>query len=304
MHTHMVIPLRRGDELLGLWTLRTSLRSTNPYTSFSNQEVARLEFISQDIVSVLDQLQHFEGQERQKRLAALGEMSAALAHEIRNPLGAIHGATQLLETSPSLMNSEDRECVSILRKEIDRMQKTVNQYLSFARSNEDPIEVSLDTLLRKTIKEVEPKALKTNTKLQLDVAPDLPVLRTDPLKLEQVLFNLAQNACEAFARNVKVAASATTGQQIQILVQDDGPGIPESSLSSVFTPLFTTKKAGSGLGLPICKKIIDSLGGSISVESRINVGTTFKILLPLGGEKESRTISEGSVIDGPNPHRG
>jgi len=290
MHTHMAIPLHRQDELLGIWLLRTSLRSTNPYTSFSDQEISRLNTLSADIMSVLDQLQHFEGQERQKKLAALGEMSAALAHEIRNPLGAIHGATQLLETSPSLLNSEDRECVGILRMEVDRMQKTVNQYLNFARTQEEPVSIFIDTLLRKMIQEVQPKADRTGTRLLLDVQPEIPPLMSDPLKLEQVLFNLTQNACEAFSKTVTVSASLAP-QGMLISVKDDGPGMPADVLPNVFTPLFTTKRAGSGLGLPICKKIIDSLGGSISVESRLNVGTTFKILLPLAGEKAARMVN-------------
>ncbi len=290
MHSHMALPLLKQDELLGIWTLRTSLRSTNPYSSFSDTEIQRLESMTQDIVSVLDQIHHFDNQERQKRLAALGEMSAALAHEIRNPLGAIHGAVQLLQTSPTLMNSEDRECVDILQKETDRMSATVNQYLNFARSNEDPIEVNLDTLILKMLENVRPKAQKTATKLHRDVANDLPNVSTDPLKLEQVLFNLVQNACEAFSRNIWVKAYRAPQDGIQIEIQDDGPGMPAAVLTNIFIPLFTTKKAGSGLGLPICKKMIDSLGGRISVESKLNEGTRFLIFLPLRSEKDGRLV--------------
>src|SRR5205085_6615315 len=119
LHSHLVFPLFRQDELLGIWALRSSLKSTNPYTSFSDGEVELLESVTVELIEVLEQLQHFEVQERQERLAALGEMSAALAHEIRNPLGAIQGATQLLKTSPTVGDSEDRECIEILAKEID-----------------------------------------------------------------------------------------------------------------------------------------------------------------------------------------
>jgi two-component system sensor histidine kinase HydH len=284
MHSHLVIPLFRGDDLLGLWALRSSLRSTNPYTSFSNDEIELIEQVSTELVSTLDQIQHFESQERQERLAALGEMSAALAHEIRNPLGAIQGAAQLLQTSPTLKNNEDVECVQILVKEISRMQKTVDQYLNFARKNEEPVSVSVRNLTEGVIRDVQSKAKKTQTLIHFEAPDMLPAMKTDPLKLEQVLFNIIQNACEAFSKNVWVKLSIATIEavtQIRFDIKDDGPGIPAQHLSNIFTPLFTTKRAGSGLGLPICKKIIDSLGGDLKVESAAGQGTTFSIALPL-----------------------
>lgn len=282
MHSHIVLPLMRGEELLGLWALRTSLRSTNPYTSFSNDEIEALERVSQDVVSVLEQIQHFDSQERQVRLATLGEMSAALAHEIRNPLGAIQGAAQLLKTSPTLQNEEDKECVDILEKEILRMQRTVEQYLSFARKSEAPVLVSLVDLTRAVIQEATKKAEKTQTKLHFSAPSELPSLKTDSLKVEQILFNLIQNACEAFSKNVWIELSLIVeASRIQISVRDDGPGIPGEHLKNIFTPLFTTKKAGSGLGLPICKKMAEALGGDLSVESQPGKGTTFRVLLPL-----------------------
>ena len=292
MHAHATLPLVWNEELLGFWSLRSSLRSTNPYTSFSDDEIDNLKFLSTEIVGSLERLHHFEDQERQRRLASLGELSAALAHEIRNPLGALHGSLQLLETSPTLKDAEDKECVSILRKEINRMQKTVNQYLSFARSTEDPITISLDTLLRKTIQELKTKSERTGTQIHLEIVDSMPEIATDPHKLEQVLANLLQNACEAFAKNVTLSArlAGDSTEDVVIKVSDDGPGMPPEILANVFTPLFTTKRAGSGLGLPICKKIIDSLGGRIGVESRPNRGTEFSIRLPIMGLKSERLV--------------
>ncbi|MDB5037348.1 MAG: hypothetical protein JWQ35_876 [Bacteriovoracaceae bacterium] len=284
MHSHLVLPLFRQDELLGLWALRSSLKSTNPYTSFSNDEIDLLEQVSVELVSVLDQIQHFESQERQERLATLGEMSAALAHEIRNPLGAAQGATQLLQTSPTLKNQEDIECVQILVKEITRMERTVDQYLNFARKNEEPTSVSVPSLTQGIIKDVQSKAKKSYSQIHFSAPDETPTIKTDPLKLEQVLFNIIQNACEAFSKNVWVDITTTKEAlqtSIEINVKDDGPGIPPQHLNNIFTPLFTTKKAGSGLGLPICKKIIDSLGGDLRVESTLGQGTIFKIILPL-----------------------
>ncbi len=305
MHSHLVLPLFRQDELLGMWALRSSLRSTNPYTSFSNEEIDLLEQLSLELVSLLDQLQHFEIQDRQERLAALGEMSAALAHEIRNPLGAIQGAAQLLQTSPTLKDGEDKECVTILSKEIDRMQQTVNQYLSFARKTEEPVSVEIENLVKAVVKEVEAKARKTKTELHSEMLDPIPELKTDPLKVEQVLLNLVQNACEAFAKNVWVKASMIRSEdrpQVQIDVVDDGPGITPKNLSNIFNPLFTTKKAGSGIGLAICKKIIESLAGQISVQSTLGKGTTFRIVLPLGGPRQSvHGVSVNTELTPPLP---
>ncbi len=281
-HAHIVLPLFKGDELLGLWALRTSLRSTNPYTSFSNEETAQLMDVSNEIVGVLEQIQHFETQDRQERLATLGEMSAALAHEIRNPLGAIYGSAQLLQHSPTLSDADDKECVEILMKESHRLQRTVDHYLAFVRKSDEPIAISLPDLALGIIDELKVKAAKTKTELFLESNEVIPPVKTDPHKLEQVLYNLIQNACEAFSPHVWTRLSVDHEKHLVCIdVRDDGPGIKPEHLNNVFNPLFTTKKAGSGLGLPICKKIIESLGGELTVESQLGRGTTFSIRLSL-----------------------
>ncbi len=286
-HTHILLPLMKQDELLGAWALRSSLRSTNPYTSFSNDEIGLLCELSHEVVSALEQIHHFDAQERKERLATLGEMSAALAHEIRNPLGAIQGSIQLLHTSPTLQDRDDKECVDILVKECSRLQRTVDQYLSFARKSEEPVSIIVSDLAKAIIHELQAKAEKTKTQLHLTSSPAIPTLKSDPLKLEQVLFNFIQNACEAFSKNVWVTIDLLheAGQNwITIEIKDDGPGISPKNLENIFNPLFTTKKAGSGLGLPICKKIIDSLDGRLSVTSEMGVGTTFSVHLPVKGD--------------------
>ena len=281
LHAHLVLPFILKEELLGFWALRASSQATNPFTSFSNSEIESLQKVCNEFVQALKQLKHFETQERQERLASLGEMSAALAHEIRNPLGAIHGATQLLETSSHLKNEEDRECLHILKKELLRMQRTVDQYLNFARKNQEIQQVHLNKMVQKIIVSLRPKSDKTGSQVHLNADPSLPELSLDPLKLEQVLTNLIQNACEAYSPNIWVTIQTLpTQKKIEITVRDDGPGIASSHLPNIFVPLFTTKKAGSGLGLPICKKIIDSLGGDITVKSELKKGTEFKITLP------------------------
>lgn len=284
LRSHIIFPIFHKNELLGVWCIRSSLSSSNPYTSFSSSEIEMLQQLTFELATSLEELKHFEKQDRQQRLAALGEMSAALAHEIRNPLGAIMGATQLLDTSSHITSSEDRECIQILKNEIERLEQTVNQYLHFARKSEQIVPVSLNTLIQKALNSVRAKAKKTKTELFFEPVNPAPELVTDPLKLEQVLINLIINACEAFSTKVWVELDQVQeGDQayVEIRVRDNGPGIPAHLLQSIFTPLFTTKKAGSGLGLPICKKIIDSLGGELRAKSKANEGGLFIIRFKL-----------------------
>lgn len=278
VRAHIAFSIFQGDDLLAIWVLRTSLTGESAFTSFTNTEIELLSRAALEVSVIVDQINYFERLESQQRLAALGEMSAALAHEIRNPLGAIQGATMLLESSPTLAAAEDKECVGILKTEIERLQLTVDQYLHFARRTESMVEADLNVLVQKALKSAEAKAQKTQTKLHFAPKEGGLLLKTDPLKLEQVLINLVQNACEAFAKNVRIECEAEE-VEVRIRVADDGPGIPAHILPNIFTPLFTTKRAGSGLGLPICKKIVDSLGGDLRVESQPGTGTTFMIRL-------------------------
>lgn len=279
LKSHLAFPIYQKDEILGLWLIRISLSDKNPYISFSNYELNLLFRLLQEVGTTLEQLRFFERQDQQQRLAALGEMSAALAHEIRNPLGAIQGAASLLKTSPSLKAEEDKECVQVLSDELERLQSTVDQYLHFARRSEKPSPIDISELIQAAVNASKTKAERTKTAIHFESRPELKLqIETDRRKLEQVLINLVENACEAFSKNVWIRASKFNegGQEVvQIRVQDDGPGIPPNALPNIFTPLFTTKRAGSGLGLPICKKIIDSLGGLLKVESRLQKGSTF-----------------------------
>lgn len=289
MKSHLIFPIYQARELVGIWLIRSSLSETNPYTSFSKPEIDQMRRVVHEFAASLEQLRYFQTQDQQQRLAALGEMSAALAHEIRNPLGAIQGATQLLETSPTLENAEDVECVRILKSEIDRLQQTVEQYLQYARKPQSSDPIFIADLISKSAQSSKQKALKTNTQIHFDPAPVEGVqIYTDPLKLSQVLTNLVVNACEAFSQNVWIEVSQLENTDIKIVVRDDGPGVPTDVLPNIFVPLFTTKKAGSGLGLPICKKIVDSLNGDLSVKSKPGEGTSFIIQLA----SSKRSISE------------
>jgi len=278
LRAHLAFSIFQGEDLIAIWAIRTSLAGESAYTSFTNSEIDLLARVALEVSTILDQVNYFERMESQQRLAALGEMSAALAHEIRNPLGAIQGAAMLLESSPTLSHAEDRECILILKSELERLQQTVDQYLHFARKTETLVESDLRIVTQKAIRSADAKAQKTRTKVHFEPGEKAINILTDPLKLEQVLINLIQNACEAFCKNVRISI-LDQEQELEILVSDDGPGIPIDVLPNIFTPLFTTKKAGSGLGLPICKKIVDSLNGELRVQSQVGTGTTFSIRL-------------------------
>lgn len=289
---HLVFAIHSEKKLVGLWLIRSSLSSDSAFASFSFSEIESLSRLTQEFSGMLEQLNYFEKHDQQQRLAALGEMSAALAHEIRNPLGAIQGATSLLETSPHISNDEDQECVKILKSEIERLQATVDQYLHFARKNEREETVFLRDIMQKSLDAAASKSKRSQTNLIGEgMDSDLMIL-TDRLKLEQVLINLLVNACEAFAKTVWLSVRQDS-KRLVISVRDDGPGIPSAVLPNIFTPLFTTKRAGSGLGLPICKKIIDSLGGELKVQSEAKKGTEFLISFPIQMLSEAKkAVSE------------
>ncbi len=218
---------------------------------------------------------------RTDRMKELGEMAAALAHEIRNPLGAMRGFAMLL-----VRDLKDHSSMQQMAQHIVDGTKTletaVTQVLQYAR----PLEVSLRTVnlgdkLRDIAKfaKADP-AFPANVKLALHI-PDEPVLAAiDGEALKRALLNLLINGWQAMPQGGLLTLSLLkTNTSCQISVVDTGAGIPEEILGQVFSPLFTTKQAGNGLGLVETKKIVEAHGGTIDVRSRVGVGTTFTIAL-------------------------
>jgi two-component system sensor histidine kinase HydH len=236
------------------------------------------------------------------RLAALGQMAAGLAHEIRNPLGAIKGAAQLLaDPMPGAAPIEpaSREFVGIILEEVERLDRVVGSVLDYARPGpEAPSAVDVNAIIRRTVQIVGPSCAEGQA---IDVALDESVARAriDAEKLRQVLMNLIQNGLQAMTTTgvVHVATRPRRAPPgwgdggdrpwLEIAIRDRGPGMSKKVQKSLFVPFFTTKDGGTGLGLAISQRIVQSAGGTIDVVSLEGEGTTFSVLLPGAIDGES-----------------
>ncbi len=228
------------------------------------------------IFTDLTQLKALEAQmELRSRLSSLGEISAGIAHELRNPMAVISGYTQLLSKKVDLSL---KPTVDAITREINVMNRIITDFLSFAR----PAELAIsDVDLRKIVENCIATLLsgRNDIKTHLDIE-QLPVIKGDEVLLRQAFTNLIQNAVEAMPAGGDLAIKSSTGDLLEVTVSDTGPGVSEDMADKIFLPFFTTKDKGTGFGLSLVQKIIVSHGGSISVDSS-DKGATFRIKLPL-----------------------
>lgn len=225
---------------------------------------------------------------RADRLAAMGELTAGVAHEVRNPLGVIRASVQLLEDA-ECDAARVREAGEVMKQEIDRLDKVIKALLDFGRPSKptmmptDPVEVLSDVVLF-----TSRFAGQSDVAIAEDYAPDLPRVMADPDQLKQVFLNLVTNAVQAMEeQGGHIDLSVTEqGDFVVVSVRDTGPGIPGDEIGKVFDPFYSTRDAGTGLGLTIVHRIIDEHDGHIEVESSPE-GTTFRVSLPTVIEEES-----------------
>jgi len=271
-----------------------------------SEEVAeKLEESYQELRRQADMILEIEGQLRSAdRLAAVGELAATITHEIRNPLSSIRGTVEILkEDFPA--NSPKAEFFGILLKETDRLNKVVEEYLGLARSKAaegTTAFLDLGDLARQTAALVGVQTAKQGVRLTLAIDVPLPV-RGNPVHLKQVLLNLLLNAVQVTKPGGEIHLRGgvreglvkgleyrdVEGRLVEIVVEDEGPGIPEEDLAKVFQPFYTTRPEGTGLGLAISLRIAESHGGTLKAENRPGGGARFVLSLPaVAAEKEDR----------------
>lgn len=224
---------------------------------------------------------------RAERLSALGEMSAMLAHEIRNPLGSIRGTAEILRDD---FSPGDRkfEFLEILIKETDRLNRVVEDFLRLARPLDgEKKRCDLAAELRELVTLQESEATARGIGLSLE-AGEAPTVAGDRERLRQAFLNLILNALQATGEGGRVAvrlamrgASGDMPAGVEITVSDTGRGIDPAQREKIFTPFFTTKEGGTGLGLVITQRIVEAHGGTIGLESEPGRGTTFRVWLPV-----------------------
>ena len=242
---------------------------------------------------------------RMEDLAMLGELSAAIAHEIRNPLASISGSIQVLDDSLSREDSLINErLMDIISREINRLNHMVSDFLQFARPQSKEVEkFDLNQLIGETLY-IFQNSQSWSSNLEVEKTFSGPLeMGSDPQQLKQVIWNIFLNASEAMPKGgvIRVSTEKANGfdgsggstESVKIKVEDNGPGINPKIIKDIFKPFSTTKKGGSGLGLAIVRRIVDGLGGEVSGQNLTGGGAAITIVLPLQLKEESRGSGKG-----------
>lgn len=236
------------------------------------------------LISNLTQLKGLEKEMREnERLAAVGRMAAGVAHEVRNPLSSIKGLALLLK-GKFAPESRESETANLLIQEVERMNRTVSELLSFARPAPLHVqEVLLRELLTDTLRLIASDTESSGIVTRLELAEDLLPVAGDPDRLNQVFLNLLLNAVQSMEQGGELMVSARNNREggtVVISIRDSGCGIARENLAQLFYPYFTTKTGGTGIGLAISQKIISDHKGTIRVDSAPGQGTTVTVELP------------------------
>jgi two-component system, NtrC family, sensor histidine kinase PilS len=244
-----------------------------------------------------------EEMRRREWFARIGEMSAGMAHEIRNPLGGMAGALQMLRKEPTL-DAENARLMDIATREATRLNAIVTEFLRYSR----PPDLNLKECDLREIVDDTVALIRHDGQLQdaqdvvLQYDEQLPRVQVDPDKMKQVFWNLATNALQAMPSGGRLTVSAfrrrvTSGKRsgdiVEVAMQDTGVGIKNEDLNKIFFPFFTTKQDGSGLGLATAQRIVDQHGGWIRVESEEGKGARFAVCLPVEAGTGPRLWHEG-----------
>lgn len=218
-----------------------------------------------------------------EKMATIGEMSARLAHEIRNPITGIANAIEIINTENG--NGKNKSILEEIQRQANRVNKAIANLLKYSRSHELNIqEGDLNEIIRSVLFFLENQSAHRNMKFNMELDPEIPHFDFDSEQIENVLLNLGLNAVQACQQNCSVTYSTrfnAANKTVRITVSDTGPGIPEATIGDVFKPFFTTRTEGTGLGLAIAREVIGMHNGEITVENNADKGCTFTISLPV-----------------------
>ena len=250
-------------------------------------EARKSEAVARQLADANRSLQEAEAAVRRSdRLAALGQLTAGLAHELRNPLGTMRASAEMLAKSQRAGDDVARELAGFIASEVDRTNSLITRFLEFAR----PLKLrlaatSLAEVLDRAVAELEQHHPPFEISVHKNYAPDIPALNLDAELMQRVFYNLLVNAAQATAAGGSVTIKTRTfGAGAEVSVIDRGAGIAREHLESVFNPFFTTRQDGVGLGLAIVSKIVDEHGGRITIESEPGQGSVFRVFLTQGTE--------------------
>ena len=216
--------------------------------------------------------------QKSEKLAMLGQLAAGIAHEIRNPLTSIKGFIHLMKT-----NKLDEEYFDIVFSELERIDLIVGEFLVLAKPSVAIfVEQDVKELIKDIVTLINTQSILNNVQIFVEIDSDLPMISCEKNQLKQVFLNLIKNSIEAMpiGGNINVKVKRKDDGQISIVIIDQGIGIPKERMSTLGEPFYTTKEKGTGLGLMTCYKIIESHNGQLTIQSKLNEGTTVEIILP------------------------
>jgi two-component system NtrC family sensor kinase len=227
----------------------------------------------------------FEGELiKANKLSALGELASSIAHEIKNPLISIQGFARRIGTT------EDRDKLEkyakFIEQEADRLTQVLTKLLGFSRMDEPKKDfLNMNDIVDDTVLFMEHHLTRfKNVEIAVEKEPDLPLVQVDRIHVQQTVVNILMNAAQAMPGGGKILIKTGRGDQyVFISITDTGVGIKEEDLEKIFEPFFSTKEKeqGTGLGLSLCKRLIEANAGKIEVESKVGEGTTFRIMVPI-----------------------
>jgi signal transduction histidine kinase len=236
---------------------------------------------------------------RSERLAAVGELAAQIAHEIRNPLGAISNSVGVLRRDLNL-KGDDRRLLEVVHEEAERLESIIADFLKFSRPrpiHRTPQNLTdmIDDLLLLLGQKLPLGSRKSQIRIEKRYDPDLPVANLDAAQTREALWNLLVNAVEAMSAGgvLEVAARGGEDGAVEVIVSDTGKGIREEDLKKIFEPFHTTKADGTGLGLAIVQRIIDAHGGEVFVSSDEGRGSSFRLKFPVSSNERQSISTRG-----------
>jgi C4-dicarboxylate-specific signal transduction histidine kinase len=264
----------------------------NRFATENRRQVERLQILSEKLVETNRQLRRAEAEaHRAERLAALGQLSAGLAHEIRNPLGVIKGSAEMLSRKVAGSQPLVAELAGYISSEVNRLNALVVRFLDFARPSKlelRPVRVS--EIVDRALESAAASFPNAKVKIERQYAQGLPEIQADRQLCEQVFVNLITNAFQAMegrdasldaTLRLSIAPEVSNRESgVCVTVEDSGPGVPPELREQIFNPFFTSKKDGVGLGLSIVAKIVDDHRGAIRLDSDTTHGARFRVFFP------------------------
>ena len=291
MNASLVVPfLSQHDVVLG-WVC---LKDEDWSDGFTADEILRLREVADLCAVGLSNIEEFAALEETRRLAALGQMAAGLAHEIRNPLAGIKGAAQYLQHED--LPSDASEMLSVVIDETDRLNIVVSQFLDYARPVVLDLELEhVNAITTHVMNVLRAQGVPDGITVVEDLAGDLPEAMLDSPRLAQVFLNLVQNAVQAMPTGGTLTVSTRRRLNraripcLEVAVSDTGAGIDTVDVGKLFIPFYTTKAHGTGLGLAVCLRLVRLHGGELDVQSAPGEGATFIVRLPIPGMEREHT---------------